>query len=75
MIPPVTLHYLARIPGGALPAGMCLVHNSVRPQPRLGDKGFRAWTQPLSRDLEVCHCDWAGVDLHGLVHYRVKCKG
>ena len=49
-----------------------LVHNHVIPQSIVGLNGFRAWTQTLTADLEVCSCDWAGVDLGGLIHYRVK---
>ena len=52
--------------------GRVLVHNHVIPQ-TIGRNGFRAWTQKLSGGLlEVCTCDWAGADLHGLRHYRVK---
>jgi hypothetical protein len=32
----------------------------------------RAWTETLSDRLEVCSCKRAGVDLGGLVHYRVR---
>jgi len=55
-----------------LQEGMCLVHNRVPPRRRLGTGGFRAWIQKqkLNDHLVVCSCDWAGVDLHGLVHYR-----
>jgi hypothetical protein len=67
---PSAVTYISRIPR-QLPEGMVLVHNSVRPYRQLGANGFRAWTQPLVDDLEVCDCDWAGVDLHGLTHYRV----
>jgi hypothetical protein len=49
-----------------------LVHNHVVPQRTLGVNGFRAWTETLNDKLEVCNCKWAGVDLRGLVHYRVK---
>jgi hypothetical protein len=55
-----------------LPEGTVLVHNHVRPHRHLGMRGFRAWTQTFDDTLEVCHCDWAGVDLHRLTHYRVK---
>lgn len=68
---PVSMNYLKRIPH-KLPKGKVLVHNQVRPHRWLGGRGFRAWTQTLNDELEVCSCDWAGVDLHGLVHYRVK---
>jgi hypothetical protein len=53
-----------------LPEGMALVHNNVRPRRRLGCGGFRAWTQKLDDDLEVCICDFAGA-LPGIVHYRI----
>jgi len=64
--------YVSGIPRNPLPDGRVLVHNHVKPQPELGLNGFRAWTQNLTDDLEACQCDWAGVDLHGLKHYRVK---
>ena len=64
--------YVTDMPRKALPEGMVLVHNRVIPQRRLGLNGFRAWTQPLDDTLVLCNCDWAGVDLHGLAHYRVK---
>jgi hypothetical protein len=51
-----------------------LVQNQVVPQRVIGMNGFRAWTEPLSGDIELCNCDWAGADLHGLKHYRVKRK-
>ena len=66
------MRYVSGIPRKPLPRGRVLVHNHVRPQPELGLNGFRAWTQKLTSDLEVCRCDWAGVDLRGLKHYRVK---
>jgi hypothetical protein len=59
------------IPRQALPKGRVLVHNHVILQRKLGLNGFRAWTQTLDDHLVECRCDWAGVDLHGLVHYRV----
>ncbi|MGH9505064.1 MAG: hypothetical protein ACRD20_19595 [Terriglobales bacterium] len=55
-----------------LAKGRVLVHNRIVPQPILGVNGFRAWTQKGTGGLEVCSCKWAGVDLGGLVHYRVK---
>lgn len=60
------------LPRMPLRDGRVLVHNHVLPQPVVGLNGFRAWTQKPTDNLEVCLCDWAGVDLHGLVHYRVK---
>ena len=65
------LDYVTGIPK-ALPPGKVLVHNHVIPQLVLGRNGFRAWTQPLDDTLELCECNWGGVDLHGLAHYRVK---
>ncbi len=53
--------YVTGIPR-KLPKDRVLVHNHVVPQPVLGPNGFRAWTQTLSDDVEVCSCDWAGVD-------------
>jgi hypothetical protein len=67
--------YVTGIPRAPLPRGTVLVHNHVIPQRELGMNGFRAWTQTLDDNLVVCTCDWAGVDLRGLVHYRVKGKG
>jgi hypothetical protein len=55
-----------------LAKGRVLVHNHIIPQPIVGLNGFRAWTQTRTADVEVCSCAWAGVDLGGLVHYRVK---
>jgi hypothetical protein len=64
--------YVHGIPRKPLPEGRVLVHNRVIPTRTLGLHGFRAWTQTLTDNLEVCSCDWAGVDLGGLVHYRGK---
>lgn len=68
------MHYISAIPD-TLPDGEVLVHNDVRPSRRPGNRGFRAWTQArrpmfLLGRLERCDCDWAGVDLHSLTHYR-----
>lgn len=65
------MHYVTNIPR-KLPEGIVLVHNHIVPQKILGLNGFRAWTQPHDDTVELCRCDWAGVDLHGLTHYRVK---
>jgi hypothetical protein len=62
------------IPREPLPNGQVLVHSHIRPHKKVGGRGFRAWTQTLNDRLEVCPCDWAGVDLHGLKHYRMKAK-
>jgi hypothetical protein len=68
----VGVKYVNNIPR-KITKGRVLVHNHVIPQKAISHSGFRAWTQKLSGGLlEVCTCDWAGVDLHGLRHYRVK---
>jgi hypothetical protein len=53
--------YVHGIPRRPLPEGIVLVHNHVVPHPMLGMNGFRAWTQGVDDELEVCDCDWAGV--------------
>jgi hypothetical protein len=63
--------YITSIPRHALPEGRVLVHNDATPQPKIRKHGFRAWTQLKTDRLVECHCDWVGVDLHGLPHYRV----
>jgi hypothetical protein len=68
------LNYIKTISRKPLPAGTVLVHNSVIPQKKFGANGFRWWTQTKDDRLEVCPCDWAGIDLHGLIHYRNKTK-
>jgi hypothetical protein len=70
----IRMHYATKIPR-KLPPGRVLVHNQVAPQRVLARDGFRAWTQDLTDDLQLCDCHWAGVDLHGLPHYRVKGLG
>jgi hypothetical protein len=60
--------YLTRI----LPEGRVLVHNDATPQRKIREHGFRAWTQLKTDRLIECHCDWAGVDLHGLPHCRMR---
>jgi hypothetical protein len=64
--------YVKAIPRKELPEGRVLVHNQVMPLAKIGTHGFRAWTQLETDRLVRCRCDWAGVDLHGLPHYRVK---
>lgn len=66
------LKYVHGIPRKPLPRRIVLVHNHVIPQKTLGMNGFRAWTEKLNDRLEVCACDWAGVDLRGLTHYRYR---
>jgi len=59
--------YLQGIPN-TVPTGRVVVHNHVRPAARLGDRGFRAWTQKPVDELVLCDCGWApGLDSH----YRV----
>jgi hypothetical protein len=65
------MEYLFRLPA-AVPPGRCLVHNTVRPARRLGTRGFRAWTQTDTNDLEPCPCEWAP-ELGP--HYRVAVLG
>ncbi len=61
--------YLSKLPD-SVPRGMVLVHNHVRPTPRLGSRGFRAWLQrPDAKSLELCGCRWAA-ELGP--HYRVR---
>jgi hypothetical protein len=64
--------YVRSIPRKPLPNGIVLVHNHVVPQKKLGWNGFRAWTQQRTDELISCKCDWAGVDLRKLQHYRVR---
>ncbi len=60
--------YLKKIPQ-QVPAGRVVVHNTVRPTRHLGSRGFRAWLDVPSPEIEVCPCGWAS-ELG--VHYRVK---
>jgi hypothetical protein len=64
--------YVSTIPREKLAKGIVLVHNQVIPTRVIGSNGDRAWTQKLTRDLVRCHCKWAGRDLRGLRHYRVR---
>lgn len=68
------VRYVTGIPRKALPEGVVLVHNHIKPQKLIGMNGFRAWTQPLDNNVTLCRCDWAGADLRGLAHYRAKAK-
>jgi hypothetical protein len=72
--PPHSRRYITGIPRKPLPEGRVLVHNHVIPSRILGWRGFRAWTQMLDGEPELvpCPCNWCGVDLRGLPHYRVK---
>jgi hypothetical protein len=69
------MEYIDEVPAKRLRKGWVLVHNHVRPQESLNVNGFRAWTQPLDETLVVCKCNWAGVDLRELTHYRVAGLG
>ena len=62
------MQYLFKLPA-AIPTGMVLVHNNVRPTRWLGSRGFRAWLSPPSADWEVCRCNFAP-ELG--THYRVR---
>jgi hypothetical protein len=66
------MRYVTVIPRKPLPKGRVLVHNHVVPQKTIGMNGFRAWTQKRTKDLVLCPCDWAGVDLRNLRHYHVR---
>jgi hypothetical protein len=67
----VGMRYVNSIPR-KIADGRVLVHNHIRPQKPIGWNGFRVWTERLTDALEICDCKFAGLDLHGLVHYRVK---
>jgi hypothetical protein len=67
--------FVTGIPHKPLPKGTVLVHNHRTPQRKIGNGGFWAWTQKLDDGLVECKCDWAGLDLRGLKHYRVKGLG
>ncbi len=60
--------YLSVLPK-AIPSGVLLVHNNVRPTTRLGSRGFRAWLTHDSAGLEVCPCGWSA---KLGTHFRVK---
>lgn len=66
------LRFVRGIPRKRLPKGTVLVHNHLTPQRKIGDGGFWAWTQKLDDGLIECKCDWAGMNLKSLKHYRVK---
>jgi hypothetical protein len=64
-----TVRYLGEIPREPLPSGYVVVHNHVRPQSRLGARGFRAWVAAGDDagdhrsddpyEVERCDCGWA----------------
>ena len=53
-----TMEYPAELPD-AVPDGLVLVHNTVRPARRQGTRGFRFWFQSPVPGLEPCSCPWA----------------
>jgi hypothetical protein len=66
----MTAHYEKEYPQSlpaAVPAGPVLVHNSMRPSRRQGNRGARYLLQPPADNLEVC--DWVP-ELGD--HYRIK---
>jgi hypothetical protein len=53
-------NYLGTIPNAdEIPASQVVIHNSVRPTRRLGDRGFRAWLAAPDDPVEPCNCGWA----------------
>ena len=60
--------YLSWMPM-AVPGGRVLVHNNRRPTRRFDVRGFRAWLQDSTDNLEPCHCDFAPWIV---THYRVR---
>ena len=66
----VVMTYLSEIPA-AIPRGKVVVHNHVKPAPRLGERGFPAWLQKPEPSLVKCDCGW-GPKLG--VHYRVAAR-
>jgi hypothetical protein len=65
-------YLIGRVYRPELPIGHVLAHNHVKPARICGTRGFRAWSQLLDDRVEVCPCDFAGADLGGLLHYRMK---
>jgi hypothetical protein len=67
---PSERNYLHRM-NDPIPAGHVLVHNHDEHEKETepGERGFRAWTQPLDtpHTLVPCDCGWSGRP-----HYRVK---
>jgi len=60
--------YLNEVPR-KVPEGRIVVHNHVRPARYLGQRGFRAWADPVGTPARVvCRCGWAS---HLPEHYRV----
>lgn len=65
------IRYLERIPTeNEVPEGEIVVHNQVRHAgSRLGNRGFRAWTQEPSFFTVECGCGWAP---KLPAHYRIE---
>jgi hypothetical protein len=64
-----TMTYPTRIPDpDDVSPGSVLVHHSVRPARRQGDRGSRYWLQPPAAQLERCDCGWASEHSE---HFRV----
>jgi hypothetical protein len=53
------MQYLTKLPDRLPPGDAVLVHNHVWPTQRLGSRGFRAWLQPRTAEIEPCACGWA----------------
>jgi hypothetical protein len=66
------MKYLDAVPP-RVPEGSIVGHNRVRQAKRLGERGFRAWTDPVGTPGRVvCNCGWAP---HLPEHYRVEASG
>lgn len=66
-----SLDYLTQLPRSRhdIPAGKVLVHNHVNPSPRLGSRGFRAWTASPDTRMVLCECGLAP-ELGAHYYYR-----
>lgn len=68
----IGIEYLGSIPK-QIPRGRVLVHNTVKPGARSGNRGSRFWLESGTRkELEKCDCGW-----HPKLkaHYRVAIRG
>jgi hypothetical protein len=63
--------YVTSIPV-AVPDGLILVHNDVRPAHPIGRNGFRVWLTTPAKQYIPCDCGWAAEVPGG--HYRVLIK-
>jgi hypothetical protein len=52
------MKYLYETPRSVAP-GKVVVHNHIRPARHPGARGFRAWEQAPTSNLEECYCGWA----------------